>query len=81
MHWDVVTVKPLANYCLDVTLRDGTRGTFDMKPYLDTGVFQELRDPAYFGAVGIEFDAVTWPHGQDIAPAMLHARLTAIETA
>ena len=81
MYWDVVSVKPLENFCIDVNLRDGSRGVFDMKPYLDTGVFQELRDPAYFASVGIQFGAVTWPHGQDIAPGTLHARLKATENA
>ena len=81
MHWDVVTVKPLPNFCIDVSLRDGSHGIFDMQPYLELGVLQELRDPAYFNRVGIQSDAVTWPHGQDIAPATLRAHLKAIEAA
>lgn len=81
MYWDVVSVKPLENFCIAVSLRDGSHGAFDMKPYLDVGVFQELRDPAYFNRVGIQFGAVTWPNGQDIAPATLHARLKATENA
>jgi hypothetical protein len=81
MDWDVVAIKPLDNYCIDVSLRDGSHGIFDMKPYLDLGVFQELRDPEYFNRVGIQFGAVTWPHGQDIAPATLHAHLKATENA
>jgi len=81
MHWDVVAVKPLENYCIDVSLRDGSRGIFDMKPYLDLGIFQELRDPEYFNRVGIQFEAVTWPHGQDIAPATLYAHLKATANA
>ena len=81
MYWDVVAVKSLENFCIDINLRDGSRGVFDMKPYLDTGVFQELRDPTYFASVGIQFGAVTWPHGQDIAPATLPARLKTTENA
>lgn len=80
MHWDVVTVRPLANFCIDVTLRDGSHGVFDMTPYLDVGIFQELRDPAYFKRVDVEFDAVTWPNGQDIAPETLHAHLKMTES-
>ena len=80
MHWDVVTVKPLANFCIDVNLRDGSHGIFDMTPYLDLGVFQELRDPAYFNCVGVQFHAVTWPNGQDIAPETLHARLNSAQS-
>ena len=81
MYWDVVSVKPLENFCIAVSLLDGSHGVFDMKPYLDIGVFQELRDPAYFNNVGIQFGAVTWPNDQDIAPETLHARLTATENA
>ncbi len=78
MQWDAVSVKPLESFCIDVKLRDGSSGVFDVKPYLGKGVFQELRDPAYFKRVGIEFGAVTWPNGQDIAPSTLHAGLQAI---
>ncbi len=81
MYWDVVSVKPIENFCIHVHLLDGIHGTFDMKPYLDKGVFQELRDPAYFNTVGIQFGAVTWPHGQDIASETLHARLKATANA
>ena len=81
MYWDVVFVKPIENFCIDVRLLDGSHGFFDMKPYFDKGIFRELRDPAYFRSVGIQFDAVTWPHGQDIAPATLHARLNPPEEA
>lgn len=81
MYWDVVSVKPRENFCIDVSLQDGSHGVFDMKPYLDRGVFQELRDPANFNSVGIQFGAVTWPRGQDISPATLHARLTATDKA
>ena len=75
MHWDVICVKSLDDFCIDLNLRDGSHGVFDLKPYLTLGVFQELRDPAYFSRVGIQFDAVTWPGGQDISPETLFARL------
>ena len=57
MHWDVVAVRPLENFCINVELRDGSHGIFDMKPYLDRGVFQQLRDPAYFIRVAVELGA------------------------
>ena len=44
MHWDVKTVKPLPEYRLYVEIEDGRRGIFDMKPYLERGVFRELKD-------------------------------------
>lgn len=75
MHWDVKTVRPLVDYRLYVETVGGRSGVFDMKPYLDRGVFRELKDPGYFSRVGIVFGAVTWPNEQDIAPETLLAGL------
>jgi hypothetical protein len=71
MHWDVKSVKPLPDYKIYVELENGQKGVFDMTPYLDRGVFRELKDPHYFNQVVILFGAVTWPNGQDIAPEIL----------
>ena len=57
-------------------LRENCReGVFDLKPYLNKGVFRELLDKTYFAKVDIVFSAVTWPNEQDIAPETLLARL------
>ena len=73
MYWDVKTVKPLSDYRLYVEIADGRKGIFDVKPYLDHGVFRELRNLDYFNQVNIVFGALTWPHQQDIAPETLLA--------
>jgi len=75
MYWDAITVKPLEDYRLYVEIKDGRKGVFDVKPYLDFGVFKELRDPHYFNRVGISYGAITWPNEQDIAPETLVAEL------
>ena len=75
MYWDVVTVKPMPDYLIEVEIKDGRKGTFDLKPYLDFGVFCELKDVHYFNQVGISYGAVTWPHEQDIAPETLLAEM------
>ena len=46
----------------DWELADGRKGIFDMKPYLDHGIFRELRDMHCFNQAGVVFGAVTWPH-------------------
>lgn len=79
MDWDVVTVKPLSEHRIAVELKNGRRGMFDLKPYLDHGVFRELNEPTYFQRVGIAFGAVTWPHGQDIASETLVAGLQPLQ--
>jgi hypothetical protein len=71
MYWDVTLVKPLPDYRIYVELKNGKKGVFDMKPYLDKGVFQELKNINYFNQVDIFLGAVTWPNEQDIAPETL----------
>lgn len=77
MCWDVTVVKPLSDYRIYVETVGGRKGVFDCKPYLDHGVFNELRNTDYFAQVGVLFGSVTWPHGQDIAPETL---LTEMDT-
>lgn len=76
MNADVTSVKPLSGHRIYVELADGRRGLFDLTPYLEHGVFRELKDLAYFNRVGIQWGAVTWPHEQDIAPETLVAQMT-----
>ena len=75
MYWDVKTVRPLPDYKIYVEIEDGRKGIFDVSPYLNHGVFKELKDLNYFNQVGISFGAVTWPHEQDIAPETLIDKL------
>lgn len=71
MYWDAKLVKPLPGYRIYVELENGRKGIFDLNPYLDRGVFRELRDVHYFNQVDIFLGAVTWPNEQDIAPETL----------
>ena len=81
MYWDVKAVKPLAGHRIYVEIADGRKGIFDLTPYLDQGVFRELRDVQYFNRVGIVLGAVTWPHEQDIAPETLLAEMLPVDDA
>lgn len=79
MYWDVKRVTPLSDYRIYVEISNGRKGIFDLKPYLDKGLFRELRDRAYFERVGIVAGAVSWPNEQDIAPDTLLAGLTDVD--
>ena len=63
----VVSVKPLENHRLRVALSNGREGIFDVSPYLDIGVFKQLKKPAYFAKVKKLFAGVGWPNGQDLS--------------
>ncbi len=43
MYLDVKSVKPLPDYQFYVETDNGQKGIFDLKPYLNHGVFSELR--------------------------------------
>lgn len=79
MYWDVKLVKPLQDYKIYVELEDGRKGIFDLRPYLDKGLFRELKDVNYFNQVGVLLGAVTWPNEQDIAPETLIEGLQPVE--
>ena len=75
MYWDVKVVKPLSDYKIYVEMNNGRKGTFDLRPYLNKGVFRELKNINYFNQVEIVLGAVTWPNEQDIAPETLMEQL------
>jgi hypothetical protein len=72
---EVTAVEPLENYKLRITLTDGRKGIFDMTPFLDKGVFKELKDTHYFRRVYVDYGTVVWPHEQDIAPETIEMLL------
>jgi len=59
--------KKKNDYTLFVELSDGRTGIFDVKPYLEKGVFKELKDKNYFKQVKPFFCGITWPNEQDLS--------------
>ena len=64
----VIAVKPLEDYRLQLSFKTSETRVFDVTPYLDKGIFTELRDPAYFRSVRLAFGSVAWPNEQDFGP-------------
>lgn len=67
----VTAVKPNDDHTLDLKFSDGSLKRFNVKPYLEYKVFQELKDLSYFKQVRLAFGTVSWPHQQDISPETL----------
>jgi hypothetical protein len=54
---------------------DGKIGVVDCSAILtatDPGIYESLRDPAFFAQVQLELGVPTWPNGADLDPAWLH---------
>jgi hypothetical protein len=72
MYWEVKSVKPLENYKLLLTFKNNEQRCFDVKPFLNSGVFRSLKDPAMFKTVRVCFDSIAWANSVDIAPETLY---------
>jgi len=72
---DVIEFEILADYRIRVTLSNGKKGVFDVKPYLDRGIFKELKDYTYFRRARIEFGTITWPNEQDFSPETIEIKM------
>lgn len=68
----VTAVKPIDDYQLELSFNNGETRVFDVRPYLDKGIFTELKDPAYFRTVRVAFGSVAWPNEQDFGPESLY---------
>ena len=68
MYLPVVDVKPKENYFLKLKFSDGQKRILDMKPYLDFGVFNRLKNKNEFKRVHISFDTIEWDCGVDLDP-------------
>lgn len=66
-------VEVLANRRLRVRFDDGSFGEVGFGKDDFRGVFEPLRDPAYFARVFVddELGTIVWPNGADIAPETL----------
>ncbi len=71
----VISAEPTENFVLHIHLSNGKTGLFDVSPYLDKGVFTELRDPQYFRRVRVAFGGVMWLHEQDFSPETIECEL------
>ena len=68
----VIRVAPRENYHLELEFNTGEVRLFDVNPYLNTGVFQQLKDQSLFGKAYVAFETVCWPGEIDIAPETLY---------
>ena len=67
MNPKVLNVEATDDHQLIVTFINGERKKVDISPYLEKGVFRELKKINYFKRVSISLGSVVWPHEQDLS--------------
>ena len=72
MNPRVKAVSVAEDFQLLLTFESGERKIFDVKPYLNIGVFKELKDKNIFNSVRINMGSISWKNGQDLCPDTLY---------
>jgi hypothetical protein len=72
MNWTVKEVEPLSDFRLKLKFENNEVKIFNMKPYLEFGIFKKLNDEKKFRNVKISFDTVSWEDDIDIEPEFLY---------
>lgn len=72
MNPRVTAVRPNPDFTLTLTFTNGEVRVFDVKPYLDRGIFRELQSPHYFNSVRPFLGSIQWQNGQDFCPDTLY---------
>lgn len=69
----ITNIEVRENYSLFIELDNGKKGIFDAKPFLDKGIFKELRDLHYFTRFTNKGRSIEWVHEQDFSADTLEA--------
>ncbi|KAF3978800.1 MAG: DUF2442 domain-containing protein [Methylococcales symbiont of Iophon sp. n. MRB-2018] len=80
MNPHVVSVEVKQEYILKLAFENKEIRLFDTSPFLDKGIFNELKDINYFKQVKVAFGAVEWPHEQDFSKDTLYLLSTPLKS-
>ena len=74
MYRSVIKVTPQEEYKLLIEFDDNSIKILDMKPYLDFGLFKQLKDKRVFNKVRVSFDTIEWEVGLDLDPEFVYSK-------
>lgn len=71
-------VEVVGEHRLHLVFEDGSSGEIDASGWSWRGVFEPLRDPAYFAQARLDeqLGTIVWPNGADVAPETLRHWIT-----
>ncbi|MFY7862200.1 MAG: DUF2442 domain-containing protein [Chitinophagales bacterium] len=71
MNPRVKSVLVKEDYLLVIEFTNQETKIFDVKPYLNLGIFKELKDTDYFKKAQVYLGTVAWNNRQDFCPDTL----------
>jgi len=72
MNPRIKNVSPNSDFTLNLEFTNDEVKVFDVKPYLEIGVFKELKDFNKFKKVKAFLGSIQWSGGQDLCPDTLY---------
>jgi hypothetical protein len=72
MYSSVVDVTPGDGYQLTLVFSNGEERILDLSPYLNLGIFTELKNIDLFRTVKVSFDTIRWDNQADLDPEWLY---------
>jgi hypothetical protein len=74
MYPSVKQIIPREDYTIFIAFDNDESGILDMKPILDFGIFQRIKDLDTFKRVRISFDTIEWDCGVDLDPEYIYMK-------
>ena len=78
MNPRVKYVYPRNNYIIEIIFSNDEKKFFDVKPYLNFGIFEDLKNESLFNTVKASYGTAVWNNGIDICPDTLYLESTPI---
>jgi hypothetical protein len=78
MNPRVKRVKALDSYELELIFENDEKKIFNVKPFLEKGIFKELKNISFFKSVKVFMGSAKWPNNQDFCPDTLYEDSTKI---
>ncbi|MBF0336819.1 MAG: DUF2442 domain-containing protein [Nitrospirae bacterium] len=72
MNPRVTEVHPREDYTLTLVFDNNEERVFDVKPYLNKGIFKQLNDIRIFNSVKPFLGSIQWMNGLDFCPDTLY---------
>jgi len=72
MNPRVKMVQPDPDHTITLTFTNGKVKRFDVEPYLNIGIFRELKSMSVFNSIRPVLGDVQWVSGQDFCPDTLY---------
>jgi len=68
----ILKIEIEKEFYLIVEFNDGKVRKVNMKPFLNKGIFNQLKDPAYFQLVKNNGYFISWPNDQELSADTLY---------